>query len=81
VLKPGGRLVIISFHSLEDRIAKRFIRGHERGLDLPMGLPVTDSQLNKRLKSIGKAVKAKVSEVDANVRSRSAVMRIAEKIK
>ena len=80
VLRPGGRLVVISFHSLEDRIVKRFIRHHEKGLDVPRGLPVTESQLNKRLKSIGKAVKAKGDEVSANVRARSAIMRVAEKL-
>ncbi len=80
VLRPGGRLVVISFHSLEDRIVKRFIRHHEKGMDLPVGLPVMDSELNKRLKSVGKAVKAQSGEVSANVRSRSAIMRVAEKL-
>ena len=81
VLRPGGRLVAISFHSLEDRIVKRFIRHHEKGMDLPAGLPVTDAELNKRLKSVGKAVKAQAGEVSTNVRSRSAIMRVAEKLK
>lgn len=80
VLAPGGRLVVISFHSLEDRLVKRFIRRQEQGDPLPLGLPVRDEQLNRRLRSCGKAVKASDSEVAANVRSRSAVMRVAEKI-
>lgn len=80
VLAPGGRLVVISFHSLEDRAVKRFIRRQELGDLVPKGLPVRDDQLNKRMRSIGKAIKASDEEVNANVRSRSAVMRVAEKL-
>ncbi|WP_323815344.1 16S rRNA (cytosine(1402)-N(4))-methyltransferase RsmH [Cellvibrio sp. NN19] len=80
VLAPGGRLVVISFHSLEDRAVKRFIRRQELGDSVPKGLPVRDDQLNKRMRSIGKAIKASDAEVAANVRSRSAVMRVAEKL-
>lgn len=80
MLEVGGRLAIISFHSLEDRMVKRFIKRHVRGDDLPAGVPVTVDQLNRRLKNIGKAVKAGATEVESNVRSRSAIMRVAEKI-
>ena len=79
-LKPGGRLVVISFHSLEDRIAKRFIRKHEKGDDLPSWLPVREDQLNKRMKNLGKPVKPGKQEVEMNPRSRSAIMRVAEKL-
>lgn len=79
-LEVGGRLVVISFHSLEDRMVKRFIKHHVRGDQLPANVPVTDDQLNRRLKHIGKALRASAVEVDGNVRSRSAIMRVAEKI-
>lgn len=80
VLAPAGRLVVISFHSLEDRVVKRFIRRQELGDPVPKGLPIRDDQLNKRMRSLGKAIKASDAEVSANVRSRSAVMRVAEKL-
>lgn len=82
VLAVGGRMAVISFHSLEDRIAKRFIRTHVKGDEhLPPGIPVTQDMLRQRLKALGKAIKAGKDEVDANPRSRSAVMRVAEKLK
>jgi 16S rRNA (cytosine1402-N4)-methyltransferase len=79
-LKVGGRLVVISFHSLEDRRVKRFIRDQERGIKLPKNLPVRDVERGVKLKKVGKAIKPQRSEVDENVRSRSAVMRIAERV-
>ncbi|MBQ0798718.1 MAG: 16S rRNA (cytosine(1402)-N(4))-methyltransferase RsmH [Porticoccaceae bacterium] len=79
VLAVGGRLVVISFHSLEDRPVKRFIRECEQPR-LPRGLPVTEAQIVRRLRSVGKAVKASPEEVMRNPRARSAVMRVAEKL-
>jgi|TARA_B100001971_G_C18262210_1_gene588020 16S rRNA (cytosine1402-N4)-methyltransferase len=79
-LNKGGRLVVISFQSLEDRIVKRFIRDHHRGDPFPARLPVRDAQLSRKLKHIGKAIRASREEIAVNIRARSAVMRVAEKI-
>jgi 16S rRNA (cytosine1402-N4)-methyltransferase len=79
-LTVGGRLVVISFHSLEDRIVKKFIVKQTKGDNFPRRLPIAADQLKPRLKSLGKAVRAQASEVSANPRSRSAIMRVAEKI-
>lgn len=79
-LAPGGRLVVISFHSLEDRIVKRFIREGARGQQLPPGVPVQFEAQGVSLKSIGRAVKPTSDEVAANPRARSAIMRIAERV-
>jgi 16S rRNA (cytosine1402-N4)-methyltransferase len=79
-LKVGGRLVIISFQSLEDRRVKRFIRDQEQGIKLPKNLPIRDVDRGVRLVKVGKATKPAVTEVDGNIRSRSAVMRIAERV-
>jgi len=80
ILAKEGRLSIISFHSLEDRLVKRFIRDKSKGDNFPKGVPIMDADLNREFKPIGKAIKASKNEVDANPRSRSAVLRIAEKL-
>ncbi|EFM97348.1 16S rRNA (cytosine(1402)-N(4))-methyltransferase RsmH [Actinobacillus pleuropneumoniae] len=81
VLAPEGRLSIISFHSLEDRMVKQFMKKNSKGMGVPKGLPIFESELNKNipLKIIGKAIMPSEAEIEANPRSRSAVLRIAEK--
>ena len=82
VLKPEGRLSVISFHSLEDRMVKRFIRNQEKGPEIPAGLPLTEEQLNqdRKLKSVGKALKPGELEIEQNPRARSSVLRVAKRL-
>ena len=81
-LAPQGRLAVISFHSLEDRLAKRFIREQSRGLNVPHGMPIMQAEIDaaKAMKPIGKAIKPSADEIQRNVRSRSSVLRVAEKL-
>ena len=81
-LGHGGRLAVISFHSLEDRMVKRFMREQSKGKDLPMGLPVTQAEIDadKVLKLMSKAIKPSERELDRNIRARSSVLRVAEKL-
>jgi 16S rRNA (cytosine1402-N4)-methyltransferase len=78
VLAAGARLVVISFHSLEDRIVKRFLRDAAQGERLPKGLPVPESARRPKLRLIGKPIQADAAELVANPRARSAVLRVAE---
>ena len=80
VLAPGGRLVVISFHSLEDRIVKRFMQKHSQVQDLPQGLAVPEDQLVRHMKRIGKMITPTEEEMRRNPRARSARMRVAEKL-
>lgn len=79
LLAPGGRLVVISFHSLEDRRVKRFMRDESGGAPRPRGLPVA-GEPERRLRRLGKAVMAGREEIEHNPRSRSAVLRAAERL-
>jgi 16S rRNA (cytosine1402-N4)-methyltransferase len=79
-LCEGGRLLAISFHSLEDRIVKRFMRDQARGDDLPKEIPIRDAERKPALRLIGKPVRASAKEIDDNPRARSAILRVAERL-
>ncbi len=78
-LGPGGRLAVISFHSLEDRVVKQFMREQARGRELPLDLPVTGAPEGVTLRLIGRAVRPGPAETATNPRARSAILRIAER--
>lgn len=84
VLAPEGRLSVISFHSLEDRMVKRFMRKQSKGPEVPHGLPLTEAQIKElgspNMKTIGKALKPSTQEVEVNTRSRSSVLRVAARL-
>ncbi len=82
VLAKEGRLAVISFHSLEDRLVKRFIKEQSKGKVVPHNLPITQAEIDadKVLKALGKAIKPSEQEIANNVRSRSSVLRVAEKL-
>ncbi len=82
VLAREGKLAVISFHSLEDRLVKRFIKDQSKGKVVPHNLPITQAEIDadKVLKALGKAIKPSEQEIANNVRSRSSVLRVAEKL-
>ena len=80
ILKVGGKLVVISFHSLEDRKVKQFIREKEKGPVLPKGIPIRNAEHKILLRSVGKSIKPSGFNIEENKRSRSAIMRVAERV-
>jgi 16S rRNA (cytosine1402-N4)-methyltransferase len=80
LLAPHGRLAVISFHSLEDRLVKRFMRAQSSTSHVPREIPIIPDELKPKLRLSGKAIKASADEVAANPRARSAVLRVAERL-
>jgi 16S rRNA (cytosine1402-N4)-methyltransferase len=80
VLAVGGRLAVISFHSLEDRIVKHFMQKQERNDPFPSKLPIKQDQFQPKLKRLGRAIKPSEEEIVLNPRARSAVLRVGEKL-
>ncbi len=79
-LAAGGRLAVIAFHSLEDRIVKRFFKAEARGTLFPKGVPLPGGPSGMQLKLLGRAIRPGVPEIDANPRARSAILRVAERL-
>jgi 16S rRNA (cytosine1402-N4)-methyltransferase len=79
ILTKGGRLAVISFHSLEDRIVKRFIRDQSRGDHYPPDLPIATAHMQPKMRAVGKAIYPGEQEIKTNPRARSAVLRVAER--
>ncbi len=82
VLKPDGRLAVISFHSLEDRLVKQFMKKHSQGKQVPRGMPISEVELQKgkKLNLVGRKTKPSKDEVERNKRSRSSVLRVAQRL-
>lgn len=80
VMAVNGRLAVISFHSLEDRIVKQFMRNTEQGEQTPIGVPIRYAEIKRPFQRLGKAIKPDSCEIEENIRSRSAVLRIGEKL-